>query len=113
MRLVPLARESADALLQLADLLGEPGVLRLQRGRVLRERTKRGVRDAIGEARADLGRITDPVGGQKAAQAFGMHPEHLGDDGRLIAGTGSVEEGAPVVGKGEETLCRDVARTQC
>ena len=42
-----------------------------------------------------------------------MHPEHLGDDGRLIAGTGSVEEGPPVVGKGEETLCRDVARTQC
>src|SRR5207249_2867201 len=68
------------------------------------QRARRRVRDAVDEAGAHLGGVADPVGGEEGGHVTRGDAEHLGDDPRVVAWPGPVEEGLPVLAQREQRL---------
>src|SRR5207249_11323413 len=62
------------------------------------------VRDSVDEAGAHLGGVADPVGGEEGGHVTRGDAEHLGDDPRVVAWPGPVEEGLPVLAQREQRL---------
>src|SRR6266480_7364053 len=62
------------------------------------------VRDAVDEAGPHLGGVADPVGGEEGGHVTRGDAEHLGDDPRVVAWPGPVEEGLPVLAQREQGL---------
>src|SRR5438876_5642958 len=70
----------------------------------LGQRARRRVRDVVDEAGAHLGGVADPVGGEEGGHVTRGDTEHLGDDPRVVARSGPVEEGLPVLAQREQRL---------